>query len=161
MSVVEVTVRVREYRKGDLEALVALDEVCFAPEFLFDRPSMRRFAETRNAVTVLAEVDEGSLAGFVIAHLERMVSGVRGYVITLDVAPEHRRAGLAGRLMQAAEDRVSAAGARSMDLHVFAENEAAIRFYEGRGYTRSGVRRGFYGLGLDGYLYRKLLHAEG
>lgn len=157
MSEVEVAVNVREYRKGDLEAMVVLDAVCFAPEFLFDRASMRRFAEARNAFTLLAETDEGSLAGFVIVHLERLLSGVRGYVITLDVAPAHRRAGLAGQLMQWVEDRVVDAGVSSMELHVFAENDAAIRFYESRSYVRSGVRRGFYGAGMDGYLYRKLL----
>jgi ribosomal protein S18 acetylase RimI-like enzyme len=109
-------------------------------------------------LTELAETDEGVPAGFVIVHLERLLSGLRGYVVTLDVAPKHRRGGLAGRLMQMVEDRVAALGVERMELHVFAENDAAIRFYESRGYARAGARRGFYGAGMDGYLYRKLLH---
>ena len=45
-----------------------------------------------------------------------------------------------------------------MELHVFTENEAAIRFYERTGYERIARRRRFYGAeGLDAFEYRKEL----
>jgi [ribosomal protein S18]-alanine N-acetyltransferase len=50
------------------------------------------------------------------------------------------------------------AGALRMELHVFTENEAAIRFYERIGYERIARRHRFYGAeGLDAYEYRKEL----
>lgn len=151
-------VQLREYRKNDLDAIVELDEVCFAPEFLFDRSFMRQFAEARNAVTLVAEGEQGKLAGFVVVHVEQTRSGKRGYLITLDVAIAYRRKGLARRLVQTIEDRVEAAGAHWMELHVFVENEAAIRFYEAAGYKRKALRRAFYGEERDAFVYRKLLH---
>jgi ribosomal-protein-alanine N-acetyltransferase len=147
----------RDYRTSDLEGIFRLDEVCFTQEFRFDRESIREFAEKRNAVVQVAEVC-GRIAGFVIAHVERIASELRAYVVTLDVAPEHRRQGLAMRLLREAESRAKAAGARWIQLHVFTGNEEAIRFYERMGYERIRTRRGFYGAtGLDAFVYGKEL----
>src|SRR5438309_3131951 len=137
-------ITLRKYRPGDVEAMIRLDEICFADAFRFDRESMRSFAEARNAVSLVGENGNGEIAGFVILHVERRAAGVCGYVVTLDVAPDHRREGLASRLMQEAERRAGEAGARWLELHVFTGNEGAIRFYERTGYVRVGVRRRFY-----------------
>jgi [ribosomal protein S18]-alanine N-acetyltransferase len=148
----------RDYRVDDLEAMFCLDEACFAAEFRFDRRSMRIFAGGRDAITLIAEKTCGGIAGFVIVHVEPAAAGLRGYVVTLDVAEELRREGLARRLMRAAETRAAAAGAIWMELHVFTGNEGAIRFYERLGYVRIGLSRGFYGNdGLDAFVYRKQL----
>jgi ribosomal-protein-alanine N-acetyltransferase len=149
----------REYRAGDLEAICLLDEVCFAEAFRFDRASMRLFAERRRAISLVAEVEGGNeIAGFVIVHLEGNGAALRGYVVTLDVAEEWRRRGVAEALMDEAEGQAKAAGAVVMDLHVYTGNEGAIRFYEGRGYVQTGVGKRFYGAaGLDAFVYRKVL----
>jgi ribosomal-protein-alanine N-acetyltransferase len=149
-------ISLRDYRVLDIEAMFRLDVACFAPEFRFDRASMRAFAEERGAIALVAETTDGELVGFVIVHVERGAAGRRGYLVTLDVAEEWRRKGLAGRLMREAEARTVAAGARWMELHVFIGNEAAIRFYERLGYERVAMRRRFYGAdGLDAFVYRK------
>ena len=140
----------REYREGDVDAMYALDLVCFEPVFRFSRRAMRRFAEARGAVTVLAE-EEGKLAGFCIVQVE---DGV-GYVVTLDVAPAWRRRGAARLLMEDVEARVQAAGGHAMELHVFVGNVGAVRFYEAMGYGRVRLAEGFYGRGLDGLVYGK------
>jgi|ERR1700678_1668312 [ribosomal protein S18]-alanine N-acetyltransferase len=146
----------RDYRVTDAEAMFRLDVACFAPEFRFDRASMRAFAGERDAIALVAETGDGELVGFVIVHVERVAAGWRGYVVTLDVAAEWRRKGLAGRLMREAETRTVAAGARWMELHVHTENDAAIRFYERLGYERISMVRRFYGAkGLDAFVYRK------
>lgn len=145
----------REYLAGDLDKIVHLDESCFEEEFRFDRRSMKAYAEARNSVSLIAEKG-GEMVGFVIVHLNRVAVGRRGYVVTLDVAAEHRRRGLAGRMMQAVELLAEADGAQRMELHVFTENDAAIRFYERRGYERVARRRRFYGAeGLDAFEYCK------
>ena len=115
---------------------------------------MRRFVSRRGAIVLVAEGGGGEIAGFVIVHLEK---GARGYVVTLDVGEAWRRRGLAGTLMEAVETRARAAGAGAMGLHVFTGNEGAVGFYEGRGYARLGVVRGFYGRVGDAYVYRKEL----
>jgi [ribosomal protein S18]-alanine N-acetyltransferase len=150
---------IRQYREEDLEAMFRLDETCFSEEFRFDRRSMSAFAEARGAVTLIAEEEDGSeIVGFVIAQVKRVVTELQAYVVTLDVAPNWRRKGLAGRLMSKAEATAAAAGARWIQLHVFTGNEAAIRFYERIGYVRIRTMRGFYGApGLDAFVYGKEL----
>jgi ribosomal-protein-alanine N-acetyltransferase len=148
----------RDYRAADLEAMFRLDEACFSDEFRFDRESMGKFAHQRNAIVRVAKTACGEIVGFVIVHVERTVTGLQAYVVTLDVAAEYRRKGLARRLMRESEASAMAAGARWMQLHVFTENEGAIRFYERMGYERIRVRRGFYGApGLDAFVYGKEL----
>jgi [ribosomal protein S18]-alanine N-acetyltransferase len=154
-------IQIRTYRGDDLEAISRLDELCFSEEFRFDRESMRAFAEERGAITLIAEDAANELAGFVITHVEKTATGRCAYVVTLDVAFESRRSGIAGRLMQETEHRAALAGVTRVELHVFVENEGAIRFYEGRGYRRLGTKAGFYGRGLDAWMYRKELEIVG
>jgi ribosomal-protein-alanine N-acetyltransferase len=147
----------RDYRPSDLDALVALDDLCFEPPFRFSRSAMRRFAAAKDARVTLAETAEGSLAGFCILHIERLSPHPVGYIVTLDVAPGHRRKGLAGELMQRAEEQAREAGCAAVVLHVFTGNATAIRFYERRGYLFSQLVAGFYGSGTDALVYRKQL----
>jgi len=148
----------RDYQASDLDAMFRLDEACFAEEFRFDRESMREFAEKGNAVVQVAEKVCGEIAGFVIAHIERVASELRAYVVTLDVAPDCRQKGLAQRLMREAESRALVAGVRWVQLHVFTGNKVAIRFYERLGYERIRIQRGYYGrTGLDAIVYGKEL----
>jgi ribosomal-protein-alanine N-acetyltransferase len=119
---------------------------------------MREFAEERNAIVRVAGKVCGEIVGFVIVHVERVVTGWRAYVVTLDVTAEWRKNGVATRLMREAEACAMAAGARWMQLHVFTGNAGAIRFYERLGYERIRVQRGFYGeAGLDAFVYGREL----
>ncbi len=143
-----------------------MDVICFSEPFRFDLRSMKRFAEVSNAIVVVAEHVEDSstrgLVGFVIVHVERTSDGRRGYVVTLDVSPAQRRDGVARRLITEAETLSRSVGARRMELEVHTGNDGAIRFYEGQGYVRTGVRAGFYGMAggtsLDAYTYGKELN---
>ena len=117
---------IREYRVGDLDRMFQLDEICFEAPFQFDWESMRMFAEAKTAIALVAEDDGGEIAGCLIVHVEGAGGGRRGDVVTLDVAPTCRRAGLAGRMMDKAERQVGLVGGRWMELHVFVENEGAV-----------------------------------
>jgi [ribosomal protein S18]-alanine N-acetyltransferase len=150
----------RDYRANDLEGMFELDEACFAEEFRFDRESMREFAEEQNAIVRIAEKVSGEIAGFVIVHVEYVVTAWRAYVVTLDVAAECRQTGLGRRLMREVEANAMAAGVRWIQLHVFTGNAGAIRFYERMGYERISMQKDFYGgAGLDAFVYGKELHA--
>ena len=154
-------VELRRFRADDLEAIFRLDELCFSEQFRFDRESMRKFAEARGAITLIAENVSGELSGFAITHVEKMATGKRAYVVTLDVAFGDRRTGVAGQLMEETERLAALAGAVWIELHVFVENEGAVQFYEGRGYRRLGTSAGFYGRRLDAWVYRKDLKQIG
>ena len=144
----------RDGTEVDIEAMYRLDLLCFEEPFRFDRATMRWFVVKRGAVVVIAEVD-GVLVGFVVVNVEWADRAKVGYVTTLDVAPEWRRSGLARDLMIEAGERVRAAGGVALVLHVFEGNVGAVGFYEASGYERVGLEVGFYGDGLDGWVYRK------
>lgn len=152
-------VRLRPYRRSDLPAMVALDEVCFAPEFLFGRRTMRRFAEARGANAVVAERGE-AMVGFAIGQMEREGEERVGYCVTLDVAPGERRTGLGRRLLGELERWAAGEGAGEMMLHVWVGNEGARRFYGAGGYQEVGREAGFYGVGLDAVVCRKELRGN-
>jgi ribosomal-protein-alanine N-acetyltransferase len=146
----------RGFAPGDLDAMHALDVLCFEPPFRFTRSAMRRFATAKKARVAIAELDD-TLAGFAILHIEASPQLRAAYIVTLDVAPPYRRQGIAGALMAAMEREALAAQCTLLALHVFAGNAAATRFYERSGYRRSHISPGFYGPGLDALVYNKPL----
>ena len=160
-------IELRAYQANDLDALQALDAVCFSTAFRFSRAAMRRFAEARNAIVRVAyeplqEDSVSSLAGFCIVHIEVAPGKQKvGYVVTLDVHPRRRGEGLGKRLMGSLEGLAWERGAVAMLLHVSVANAPAIRLYERLGYVRFGVKEQFYAEGGDAFLYRKPLAREG
>jgi ribosomal protein S18 acetylase RimI-like enzyme len=146
----------RGYLAGDLDAMHALDVVCFERPFRFTHSAMRRFAEARKARVAIAE-DNDALVGFVILHVEGIEEGRVGYIITLDVSPDHRRRGVAGQLMREAERQAQSEGCVALVLHVFTGNEPAIHFYAAHGFVRSHREEEFYGPSMDAWVFNKLL----
>jgi ribosomal-protein-alanine N-acetyltransferase len=140
--------------------MYALDVVCFEKPFRFTRSAMRRFAEAKKARVVIAE-EIGVLVGFVILHVDEGEDGRTGYVVTLDVEPALRRRGIAGMLMNEVARQARVNGCGAIVLQVFTGNQAAVKFYDRAGFVRSHRESGFYGRGLDGWVYFKLLDREG
>ncbi|MGD0647504.1 MAG: GNAT family N-acetyltransferase [Acidobacteriaceae bacterium] len=153
-----VGITLRPYRVNDLDAMHALDVVCFDKPFRFSRSAMRRFAEAKKARVVIAE-DSDALVGFVILDIEDDKEGRFGYIVTLDVSPGHRHRGLAGQLMQEAEREAVREACAAVVLHVFTGNQPAMRFYVGRGFVRSHRENDFYGRGIDAWVFHKPLRS--
>jgi len=71
-------------------------------------------------------------------------------VLTLGVAAAARRRGVAKALLAEALEAARQAGARECFLEVAVDNTAAARLYEGLGFARAGLRRGYYDRGEAG-----------
>jgi ribosomal-protein-alanine N-acetyltransferase len=149
----------RSYQRSDLDAMYALDKMCFEEPFRFSRAMVKRSAEADNALIVVAERGV-EIAGFGIVHVQALKAGPVGYLVTLDVAESERRRGVACMILIRLEAAACAQQCDAMLLHVFSGNEGAIRFYEALGYRRVGNAREFYGAGLDAWVYRKPLSDE-
>lgn len=65
--------------------------------------------------------------------------GHRGWINYLAVAPDHRRNGYAGRLMEVAERCLTAAGCPKINLQVRETNLDVIQFYHRMGYVQDRV----------------------
>ena len=146
----------RSYQPGDLDALYALDTICFTEPFRFSRRLMAQLVDAPYAHTIVAD-EESVVAGFVIVHMEHWERELIAYIMTLDVTPEQRRHGLATELMQRAEEAAREVHADALALHVWVENEGAVRFYEGAGYQRVELVERFYNEAGNAWLYRKPL----
>lgn len=109
----------------------------------FDHPwSEAEMADmlTQPGVFGLAADGEDGVAGFVLC---RTVAG-EGEILTIAVDPAARRGGVARALMTAAIAAARAHGAMNLFLEVAVDNAAAIGLYEGLGFSRAGLRKGYY-----------------
>ena len=66
------------------------------------------------------------------------------HVMNLVVAPEHRRQGIATRLLATLFDLTDDDDRRGFTLEVRVSNDAAIELYESLGFRGQGIRRGYY-----------------
>ncbi len=80
------------------------------------------------------------LLGYVIACF----SIYEGEIARIAVAKDHRRKGIAGRLLKELEQLCRRRGAESILLDVRESNQGAIAFYRSHGFTIDGIRRNFY-----------------
>jgi ribosomal protein S18 acetylase RimI-like enzyme len=79
----------------------------------------------------------GAVVGFVMFHLETGLydqDAVRGIIDNVYVDPAYRDRAVGSRLLDYAEGELESAGAEVIALSVMADNEAAQRLYDRRGY---------------------------
>jgi ribosomal protein S18 acetylase RimI-like enzyme len=144
----------RRYKPEDFAALYAIEEACFQPPLRFGRQYMRQFLDNPDAATWIAEQD-GRMAGFAIVEWMQDENAIVAYIQTIEVAAGQRRQGVGGELLRQAEASASAAGARTIWLHVDAENSAAIHLYERRGYAGQGRAEHYYARNRAALVYSK------
>jgi ribosomal-protein-alanine N-acetyltransferase len=136
----------RDIRKGDFEALFALDQSCFEPDISYSRAELRGFLRLPTLEGAVAESD-GAIAGFVISY---RAPGNVGHVVTLDVAQAHRRSGVGRALLEEAMARLARKNVKRYRLEVDAINAPAIAFYESFGFRESRRLPDYYGDGREG-----------
>jgi ribosomal-protein-alanine N-acetyltransferase len=99
----------------------------------------------------------GDTRGFVMG---RAAAG-EAEVLTLAIAPDARRQGLARQLMLAFHSAARSAGAEAAFLEVAQDNAAAVALYLSIGYAQAGRRRGYYtapgGGGVDALVMTRAL----
>lgn len=131
-------ITLRPFEEADVAAVAALEAACRP------RPwSERIFADelaAENRIYLVAEED-----GLVVGYAGVMLVGEEAHVTNLLVAPEHRRRGVATRLMSQLVRAAVVEGARHLTLEVQSNNEVARRLYSRLGLAPVGVRPGYYG----------------
>lgn len=138
-----------------------MDQICFDPQLAYSRPELAVYMRRPGAFTLVAESATGGagqkggaqpkIIGFIVAEARRRT----GHIITIDVLPEARRAGIGSALLQAAEDRLRRAGAAVVELETAVDNAAAIQFYKRKEYFVEKTVPGYYSNQLDALVMRK------
>jgi ribosomal-protein-alanine N-acetyltransferase len=145
--------KLRDFAPEDFETLWRLDQNCFPPGISYSKPELRSYLRRPGSFTLVAtDIERGTVAGFIVVQ-----DGATGHVITIDVDPSARRAGVGSLLLQAAEDRLRSMGSRAVGLETAVDNVAALAFYKRHGYNvvRSWPR--YYSNGVDALVMKKYL----
>lgn len=147
----------RPYRESDFDRLWRIDQVCYEPAMAYSRLELGWYIHLERSFTLVAEasVESGKPAeilGFLVA---RQDGRGLGHVITIDVLPEARRAGLGSVLMQAAERCLCDAGCRRISLEIAVNNQAAFAFYRRLGYSVVRTQPRYYSNGVDALVLEK------
>ena len=141
--------QLRPMGKADAEAASALEEACFSGS------GHRAWTPTM----FLSELDGSAAAprSWWVAHDDGELIGIAGGMVVdgdveiLDVAvlPEHRRQGIARKLLAHVSYDAQMLGCTTASLEVEDGNEGAIALYAELGFAQTGRRRDYYGAGKD------------
>lgn len=133
----EIKRAVRELPDRVFEELSALDRLCVGADG-WSEGAFRSEAEKDNGIVLYIEGN---------GHIAALMSGYTAVgeadITSVAVSPEHRRKGLAGRLIEAFESLLPE-DTESIFLEVRESNSGAIALYEKYGFERLSVRKNFY-----------------
>ena len=142
-----------------------MDQICFDPQLAYSRPELAIYMRRPGAFTLVAESESAEasqngretvkILGFIVTEARRRT----GHIITIDVLPEARRAGIGSALLQAAEERLRQAGAVVVELETAVDNAVAIQFYKRKDYFVEKTVPGYYSNQLDALVMTKDLQA--
>jgi ribosomal-protein-alanine N-acetyltransferase len=144
----------RLFEPADFDDLYAIEEVCFQHPQRFTRRYMRQLIASSNSATWKAE-ENSTMVGFAILEWAQQISGVVGYIATIEVLPEFRKRSVGAELLRRLEGSANAERAIAIWLHVDMENAPAIRLYERLGYRNSGRADHYYARNRPAAIYVK------
>ncbi len=97
--------------------------------------SIARYLDDPECLVFVAVDDKGVILGFVTGHFCELVSTVSapvqmGSIDELYISPQHRREGLAMKLVSRLEQSFEDYGVQQVFVEVWAFNQSAIEFYQ-------------------------------
>lgn len=147
---------IRDFEPDDFETLWRMDQACFPAGIAYSKQELKAYIRHRGALTLVAVDDEaGRAQGFIVAH-----RGPTGHIVTIDVDPATRRAGVGSALLHSAEERLHSAGSHAVGLETAVDNLAALAFYKRHGYNVLRTWPRYYSNGVDALVLKKELNGQ-
>ena len=131
----------------DDDAATIADLEAVAADAPWSETAIRDALGLATTVAWLAEVDGRPAAYLLTSQVDDEAE-----VLILGTHPYERRQGLAHALLSHAAAHWDASGVHRAFLEVREDNTPALRLYEQHGWTRTGLRRGYYRDGCDAFL---------
>jgi ribosomal protein S18 acetylase RimI-like enzyme len=122
-------------RKGQIEDIPkfeSLDRLCFPDSVRYSRFDFLYYFFKKDVFTIVSE-NGRKIHAFLIADLK---TSEVGHIISIDIHPSFRRAGLGTKLMAEAERIFNELGVKKIVLEVHEDNVIAQLFYSNLGYSR-------------------------
>ncbi len=137
-----------------LDELYGIEKQCFKLE-AFSKKQIAYLLTDYNSVSLAARVNN-ELAGFIIGQIEIEQNVALGHIITLDIAPNFHRKGVAQKLLQEIETIFKDKGLKECRLEVREDNAAALNLYQKAGYREAAKLEHYYS-NAHGLYLRKIL----
>ncbi len=144
---------IRPAKKGDFDALLDLENICFKEEN-FHKKQLEYLLFRARSIVLVATID-GNIVGSIITLLRNDISHARIY--SLNVHPSYRRMGIASLLMNTVENSLKEKKFKNISLEVGVNNKAARSLYESKGFSVDKILKKYYKNGDDAlHLIKKL-----
>ena len=125
---------------ADIPLLTELHKKSF-PHGFWSQSQLTSTIELKTTIALcLREKNSDALLGFILVQC----LDAEAEILTICVAPSHRKLSLGSALLDAALGAARLSGASKMFLEVAEDNQAAITFYEKNGFSVTGLRKGYY-----------------
>jgi len=145
---------VRPLTAAQLDECWRLDQRCFVDGEAYSRETFEYLLTSPESVSYRAVTSDGTMVGFIVGIVE---PDATGHITTLGVAPEHRRRGVAQRMLLKVEEGFRRRGVRITRLEVRSVNIGAQDLYAKLGFSVTQRLPRYYSNGGDGLLMIKSL----
>jgi ribosomal-protein-alanine acetyltransferase len=145
---------VRPLTVAQLDECWRLDLRCFVDGEAYSRETFEYLLTSPESVSYRAVTPDGTMVGFIVGIVE---PDRTGHITTLGVAPEHRRRGIAQRMLVKVEEGFKRRGVRITRLEVRSVNTGAQDLYQKLGFAVTQRLPRYYSNGGDGLLMIKSL----
>ncbi|MBN1291563.1 MAG: GNAT family N-acetyltransferase [Candidatus Latescibacteria bacterium] len=134
-------ITIRPYEHADLKTISEIEKETFGfvayPAFFF-----RQAYDILSDLFLVAESVDGKILGYVMGAFE--TGSCDSWILSLAVAKEHRRQGVAHALMEQLLQKLIARGAESILLTVDPDNTAAVSFYRKQDFHEIRVENDYF-----------------
>lgn len=138
-----------------LKEVLNLNLRCFNAGENYTKYTFSYLLSEPNSLSYRMVTATGQMVAFIFVMTNR--EDGTGHITTIGVAPEHRRRGLANRLLAHAEEALRKRGIGVVMLEVRVGNHGAQNLYREFGYSVVQRLSGYYNNGEDGFLMIKPL----
>ncbi|HEX8292093.1 MAG TPA: N-acetyltransferase [Pyrinomonadaceae bacterium] len=145
---------VRPLTVAQLDECWRLDLRCFVDGEAYSRETFEYLLTSPESVSYRAVTTDGTMVGFIVGIIE---PDRTGHITTLGVAPEHRRRGVAQKMLLKVEEGFRRRGVRITRLEVRSVNTGAQDLYQKLGFAVTQRLPRYYSNGGDGLLMIKSL----
>jgi [ribosomal protein S18]-alanine N-acetyltransferase len=141
-----VTVKLRPLTEGDLPAVLVLERELFAEDAWTREMFTAELAATAKGRFYLAAEDDGQVVGYagLLAPVGGRPGGSQADVLTMAVATARWGQGIGSALLDALLAEAANRGCVEVFLEVRVDNPRAQRLYAKYGFSKIGLRRGYY-----------------
>ena len=145
---------IRPLTTDHLDEVLRLNFRCFRNGENYTKHTFGYLLNEPQTLSYRVVTAEGEMAGFVFVMINQEGAA---HITTIGVAPEHRRRGIAARMLEHVERLLKRKGLSTVVLEVRVGNTAAQDLYKRSGYSVVQRISSYYHNGEDGFLMMKSL----